>query len=511
MNLDLNFYFAVFLRRLHYFIIIFALVSAASIAAAFLLPAVYTANSVLLVESSQIPGPLAAPTVQAQALEKLQTIENRLMTRTNLLEIAQKLKVFRDMPKMSPDDIVQGMRENTRIGKSAGRGQATIMTIAFDGETGPIAAGVVNEYVTLILKSDVELRTGNAEDTLEFFNQEVKRLSGEIDIMSEKILDFQNKNSDALPNTLNFRLSQQTLLQDRLATAERDIATLKDQKARMIAIFESTGQINAAATANQTPEARQLDQLRQQLNGMLAVFTPENPKVKMLQLQINQLEEVVKAQLPPDVTGNPAATMLDVQIADLDTRIQILEEQRAQLIEQLAVLKDSIDRTPANQVALDALNRDYSNIQQQYNTAVARQSQAAAGERIEVLSKGERISVVDAATVPDRPSSPNRVMIAGGGIFSGAALGIAVIVLLELLNRAVRRPKDLINSFGITPIATIPYMRTPSETMMRRSGFAALLLLAVVGIPAIIYAVHVYYQPLDMIVGKVAAKFGIRL
>ncbi|OYX42432.1 MAG: hypothetical protein B7Z02_12045 [Rhodobacterales bacterium 32-67-9] len=512
MNLDLSFYFAVFLRRLHYFVIVFALVSAASIAAAFLLPAVYTANSVLLVESSQIPGPLAAPTVQAQALEKLQTIENRLMTRTNLLEIAQKLKVFRDdMPKMSPDEIVQGMRQNTRIGKSAGRGQATIMTIAFDGGTGPIAAGVVNEYVTLILKADVELRTGNAEDTLEFFNQEVKRLLGEIDIMSEKILDFQNKNADALPNTLAYRLGQQTLLQDRLATAERDIATLKDQKARMIAIFETTGQINAAATANQTPEAKQLDQLRQQLNGMLAVFTPENPKVKMLQLQINQLEEVVKAQLPPDSTGNPAATMLDVQIADLDTRIAVAEEQRTQLIEQLAILKDSIDRTPANQVALDALNRDYSNIQQQYNTAVARQSQAAAGERIEVLSKGERISVVDAATVPDRPSSPNRVLIAGGGVFGGAALGIGLIVLLELLNRAVRRPKDLINSFGITPIATIPYMRTPSETMMRRSGFAALLLIAVVGIPAIIYAVHVFYQPLDIIVGKVAAKFGIRL
>lgn len=510
MNLDLTFYFAVFLRRLHYFIIIFALVSAASIAAAFLLPAVYTANSVLLVESSQIPGPLAAPTVQAQALEKLQTIENRLMTRTNLLEIAQKLKVFRDMPKMSPDDIVQAMRQNTRIGKNAGRGQATIMTIAFDGETGPIAAGVVNEYVTLILKADVEIRTGNAEDTLEFFNQEVKRLSGEIDIMSEKILDFQNKNADALPNTLQYRMGQQTQLQANLVTAERDIALLKDQKARMIALFQATGQLTGTAAA-QTPEAQQLNQLRQQMNTFIATYSPTNPKVRQLQAQIDQMEAIVQAQqLPPDAAASQMSP-LDIQIASIDTQIEALEAQREQLIEQLAVLKDSIDRTPANQVALDALNRDYSNIQQQYNTAVARQSQAAAGERIEVLSKGERISVVDAATVPDRPSSPNRLLIAGGGIFSGAALGIAVIVLMELLNRAVRRPKDLINSFGITPIATIPYMRTPSETMMRRSGFAALLLLAVVGIPAIIYAVHVYYQPLDLIVGKVAAKLGIRL
>ncbi|SPH24099.1 hypothetical protein DEA8626_03148 [Defluviimonas aquaemixtae] len=512
MNLDLSFYFAVFLRRIHYFIVIFALVSAAAIAAAFLLPAVYTANSLMIVESPQIPGQLAAPNVQMAALERLQKLESALMTRTNLLDIAQRLRVFEEIDKMSPDGIVQSMRDNTRIVKNAGRGQATLMSVQFEAETGPTAAAVVNEYVTVLLQFDAEQRQSSAEGTLEFFNQEVKRLSSELDVISSKILDFQNKNSDALPNTLNFRLGQQKLLQDRLATIERDIAALKDQKARMIAIFESTGQVNPTApAANQTPEARQLDQLRTQLNGMLAVFTPENPKVKMLQLQIQQLEEVVRAQLPADSAADPAASMLDVQLADLDTRIALLEEERVRVLEQLDELQDSISRTPANQVALDALNRDYSNIQQQYNTAVARLSQAAAGEQIEVRSKGERLSLVDAATVPERPSKPNRILIAGGGVFAGAFLGVAFIALLEFLNRSVRRPKDLISAFGITPIATIPYMRTPSEVMMRRTGFALMLLVAVAGIPAMIYAVHVYYQPLDIIVSKVAAKLGIQL
>ncbi|MCV2873773.1 lipopolysaccharide biosynthesis [Defluviimonas sp. WL0050] len=510
MNLDLSFYFAVFLRRLHYFIIIFALVSAASIAAAFLLPAVYSANSILLVEASSIPGALSAPTVQAQALEKLQTIEKYLMTRTNLLRIAQDLKVFPDMDKMSPDDIVQSMRSSTQINKNAGRGQATIMGIAFEAETAEAAAGVVNEYVTLILQADLELRTGNAEDTVEFFRQEVARLSGELDIQSAKILDFQNKNSDALPNTLNYRLNQQQILQTRLANAERNIASLKDQKARMVAIFESTGQISGAS-ANQTPEQRQLDQLRTQLNGMLAVFTETNPKVVLIKQQIAQLEEVVKSQLPSDPSGNPAATLLDVQLADLDTQIEILEEERVNLIAELESLKGSIDRTPANQIALDALQRDYSNIQQQYNSAVGKLAAASAGEQIEVRSKGERISVVEPATVPAKPSRPNRVMIAGGGVAAGAFLGAAFIVLIEVLNRAVRRPTDLVRTFGIMPIATIPYMRTPGETMMRRTAFAAILLVAVVGIPAMVYAVHVYYAPLDSIVGKLAAKIGVRL
>lgn len=513
MNLDLSFYFAVFLRRIHYFILVFALVSAAAIAAAFLLPAVYTARATLIVEGSQIPGPLQPPAVTAAALEKLQIAEKNLMRRVNLLDVAQKLDVFSNLKNMTPDDIVQTMVANTTITKTAGRGEATIMTITYAGETGPKAAAVVNEYVTLILSDDAENRKTIAEDSVAFFAADVKRLDGELSAMSAKLLKFQEDNKDALPNTLTYRLGQQQILQDRLATTERDIALLKDQKTRMIALFKATGQITGVATAQKTPEAQQLDQLRQQLNTSLGVLSATNPKVKQLQAQIAQLEKVVQAQqVPADATasGTPMSP-IDVQIAALDAQMQGLEQQRKQLTDQLDVLKDSIDKTPANQIALDAMNRDFSNIQQQYNTAVAKQAAASSSEQVELQAKGERLTVVEAASAPDTPTKPNRIAIAGGGVVGGTGLGLALIVLLELLNRSVRRPKDLVKSFGITPLVTIPYMRTPSETMQRRSGFVALLLIAVVGIPAAIYAVHVYVAPLDYIFSKVAEKVGLKL
>jgi uncharacterized protein involved in exopolysaccharide biosynthesis len=511
MNIDLAFYFAVFLRRLPYFIVITALVSAASIATAFLLPAVYESRSLLLVESPQIPGELAAPTVQAAALEKLQTVENRLMTRANLLDIANRLKVFKDLPKMTPDEIVFAMRDSTRIQKSAGRGEATMMTLTFSGETGQIAAGVVNEYVTLILKEDAELRTGSAEATVDFFDQQVKSLSAELDQMSARILEFQNKNADALPSTLAFRLTQQSTLQGKIDAAEQSIAQLEDQKKRLIAIFETTGQVTNTGAA-QTPEARQLAQLNDQLTQSLAILAPTHPKIRLLEAQIAQLEIIVKNQTPlPANATDPAASMLDVQIADIDSRLALAVQQRDQFLEQMTKLQDTIDRTPANQIALDALTRDYANVQQQYNTAVSRQAAAAAGEKIEVMAKGEKISVIDAAAVPIDPARPDRVLISVGGTIAGMLLGIATIVLMELLNRSVRRPNDIVQAFGITPIVSIPYLRTPSETMQRRSVFAGFLLLAVVGIPAILYGVHVFYQPLDILLDQAAASVGIRL
>lgn len=510
MNLDLSFYFAVFLRRIHYFILVFALVTASALAAAYLLPPVYTARATLIVESPQIPGQLLPPSVQAAALEKLQIAQKNLMRRVNLLDIAQKLKVFKDIDKMSPDQIVQAMVNNTRINNSAARGAATIMNIEFDAQSGAKAAAVVNEYVTIVLSDDAQTRKTNAEGSVAFFEAEKKRLDGELSAMSAKLLAFQNENKDALPNTLAYRLSQQQLLQDRLAVTERDIATLKDQKARMIALFEATGQLSGT-TVNQTPEARQLDALRQQLNSSLALLSPTNPKVKQLQAQIDQLSKVVEAQqVPPDAAGT-SMSPLDIQIATMDTQIATLEDQRKQLIEQLAVLKDSIDRTPANQIALDAMTRDFQNIQAQYNSAVQKAAQASNNEQVELLSKGERITVVEAASAPDTPTKPNRMKIAAGGVGAGILLGGGLIFLLELLNRSVRRPKDLVKNFGIVPLVTIPYMRTPSERMKRRSGFVALLLLAVVGIPAAIYAVHVYVAPLDYIFGKVAEKLGLRI
>lgn len=514
MNLDLKFFVAVFLRRIHYFVIVTALVAAAAIAAALLLPSVYQANSMLLAENSQIPGALQAPTVQAAALAQLQTIQNKLMTRANLLDIANRLKVFRDIKTMAPDDIVKAMRDNTTIKNSANKGEATFMTLSFLADRGKVAAGVVNEYVTLILKADVESRTKGAEDTVDFFDQEVKSLGAQLDQLSAKLLNFQNENSDALPSNLVYRQGQLGTLQGRADAVEQSIKALQDQKGQLIATFNSTGQV-ASNSANQTPEAKQLALLNDQLNQSLALLSPTHPKVKALQAQIAQLEVIVKNQTQSTANSttaaNPAATMFEVQIADFDTRIKTATELRDQLLEQIKKLQDTIDRTPGNQVALDALNRDYMNVQSQYNVAVQRQSQAASTARIEDLSKGDKLTVVDSATIPDAPIKPRRTLIAVGGIIAGMFLGIASIFLTELLNRSVRRPRDIVKAFGITPIITIPYVRTPSETMKRRSVFVAMLFVAVIGIPALIYAVHVFYQPLDVLLNRITTKFGITI
>ena len=146
----------------------------------------------------------------------------------------------------------------------------------------------------------------------------------------------------------------------------------------------------------------------------------------------------------------------------------------------------------------------------QYNSAVDRLAKASIGERIEFMARGQRISVIDPPAVPNQPSKPKRVLIAAGGSIFGVMAGLALIVLMELMNRAVRRPEDLVAAFGISPLATIPYIQTRREMLVRRGKKLLLLLLILVGVPAAVYAVHVYYQPLDLIAERIMNKLGVR-
>lgn len=509
MKSTIAFYTTIFFRRFHYFLFIFITVAAVSLALAKLLPPVYTSKTSLLVESSQIPSALAAPTVLTGAIEELQIIEQRLMSRINLLDIARSQKVFSDINSMTADEIVRRMRQSTTIRRSAGKGLATLMNISFDSDSGRTSANVLNQYVTIILQDNAESRADRAGDTLQFFETEVDRLGKELQIQSAKILDFKNANSKALPDTLTYRLNQQTSLQARLTTVERDISILREEKRRLVDIFDATGQVGTAAAANLTPEQRQLATLRDSLSRALATFSPEHPKVKLLEAQVAQQETIVSGQSgATDATATGPTTMLDITLAGIDARIDLLTTQGAQITDQLAELEITIDKTAENSIVLSALDRDYLNTQQQYNTAVNGLSKAAIGERIELLSKGQRIAVLEPATVPDKPTSPNRLLIGAGGTAFGAFLGLSVIALLEFLNKAIRRPTDITRKLGITPIATVPYIRTPMELVIRRATMVAVFAIIIIGVPAVLFAVHTYYLPLDLIYDRVAAKIS---
>ncbi|MEI4488225.1 lipopolysaccharide biosynthesis [Frigidibacter sp. MR17.14] len=508
--IDFRYYLSIFLRRLHWFMLLAGLGIAAGVTLALSLPPSYVSSVRLYVESSQIPGELAAPTVNVPARQRLQILQSNLLTRANLLDIANQVKPFPEQEKMSPDDILTAMRDKTTIALAGGRNDATMMNLSFEAASGQPAAAVVNAYLDRLLAADQENRTWRATQTQEFFQQEVTRLGQAMDDQSAKIVAFKQAHADALPDSVDFRRNQQVQLQERLNQAEREMTLLQDQRKRMVEVFESTGRVEGYEAANRTPEQVELDNLRKQLSDALLVYSPSNPRVQLLQRRIAQMQE--RATASTGETGNDTGpkSLMDVQLAEIDGRLGALETQRTDVQQKIEELTSSLQRTSANAIALEGLQRDYSNVQNQYNQATQRLASASAGERIELLSRGQRVSVIEQPSVPNAPSKPNRVLIAGAGSAGGIIAGLALIVLLEILNTTARRPSDIVRKLGVTPLVTIPYIPSPNE-MVRRQGLRIAVMLAVIiAVPVAIYAVHSLYQPLDLIAARLMDRFGIR-
>lgn len=514
MNSELRYYISLVMKRLPLVALVSTVLSTAAVVFAILQPSKYESEALLLVESPQIPDNLASSTVANNAPEQLEIIEQRLLTRANLIDIANDLNVFPNRTDLVPDDIVDLMRERTSFSRSFGRDRATLLTISFEAEQPAVTAAVVNEYVTRVLEENVELRTTIAEQTLDFFEQETERLSQDLDRQSARILEFKNNNLDALPESMDYRLGRQSLLLERRAQLERDKSALAEQRERLVQVFNATGQAGLTNTRAATPEQAQLARLRDELSGALAIYSDQNPRVKVLKSRIEQLEKLIAESAGADVEGevgnaNPNEALLNLQLSEIDSRLSFIDEQLQLITLELADLEDSISRTPANAITLEALERDYENIRARFDSASARLAAAATGERIELTSKGQRITVLRQAVVPREPSSPNRPLIIATGI--AAALGIAgaLVVLLELMNRTIKRPADLTRALGITPIATVPYIATGGELARRRGAVGLLVVLIAVGLPAALYYVHVEYLPLDLLADRALARIGL--
>jgi uncharacterized protein involved in exopolysaccharide biosynthesis len=525
MIANARFYLRLLLRRLHYMIFFLALGTVIGVSLSRTLPPTFRANALLVVESEQIPNNLAASTVQTEAVEQLQIIQRRILTRGNLLDMADRFDVYARDPRgrLGPDEIVSDMRGRIRINTDGGGGrrrqgpQATLVSVSFSAPSSELAAAVTNEVVTLITQEDVRMRTGVSGETLEFFEQEEERLERALRERSLRIVAFQSENQDALPENLEFRRSQLTILQERLLQLDRDARALRDRRDDLARIYEATGRLDSVpSTEAQTVEEQELTALQRQYRADSAVFSEENPRMRLLRNRIASLEAAVERQrtealassAPLGADGAPPDPF-ELQMGEIERQISFLEGQRGLLTAEIETLGETIAETPANAIALDTLRRDYDNVRRQYDQAVSNRARAETGDMIEALSKGERITVIEQATPPARPVSPDRGRLVTAGMGGGLLAGLGLVVLLELLNGAVRRPVEISRKLEIMPIGVLPYIRTRREVRFRRAKILSAFALVLFAVPAGIWAVDTYYMPIDLLAERALDRLPV--
>ena len=509
MNADLRYHLARVRRHLPLVVLVAGAIIGLAVTVALTLPPVYRAQAVLLVESPQIPGDLATPTVRTSPAEQLQIIEQRMFTRANLLDTARRFNLYEGQT-LDPTRIVEDMRARTRLNVSQGANLATVVVISFEAANPSTAAEVANAYVSFMLEENIALRTSIAAQTVDFFRREVQRLNEELESRSGRILAFKLEHRDSLPEDLPTLRERQGALQAQLQELDDAARRITQNRDAFIDRWQRTGRIDVVVEDALAPFLRRLAELQDELERTSAALGSDSQRAVGVRARIAALQRSLDAQLAADGAGGRGLeAVFDHHLASIDAQLGDIADDRDVLETRLGQIGAQVQETLTNAITLDSLEREYASVREQHSRAIASVSAAETGDLIETLARGQRMGVIEQAVPPSRPSKPNRLMIVAFGVLGGLALAATLVMALEKLNQTVRRPSDLGKHLGIAPLATIPWMDTPGVLGLRRASGATLWVAVLGGVPALLYAIHVFHLPLDLVFWQLADRTGL--
>ncbi len=487
-----------------YFIVPAVLISVATIAVAFSIPQTFQAKATILIESQRIPNELASTTVTANSTERLKVIEQRLLARDNLLAIAEKFSLYRDDNASTPPatKIVDAMRdaiEIEQLGVSQSRRNTQIIgfDVTFQYVNATTAARVTNELVKSILTQNLETRISRAAETSDFFVQELRNFEKQLTDLEREMASFKRENEGLLPETLGDRRATLTQTQLELGLIEQQLRAVTDADSAEALLDPAAQQLAFRLESREITHKSYLDR-REQLNPLFTKGFVSKKTMDDLDRQI-ALSEIEIASIKSQMAQGGLS-------ADPEARVRMLQIQRDELRTRVDRLQDGIEKTPGIEFRMAAMVREYENLRTEYNQTKSKLTDAQIGERLEQDRHAERFEVLEQATVPERPSSPNRTQIVAAGGGGAVMVGAAIVLLLEFLDNSIRTAGDLERRLQLRPIAVIPYVTTRQERVRRIARRLLTFFLVLLGIVSVMAVVHQYIVPIDLLAERVWLK-----
>ncbi|MEH6525481.1 MAG: hypothetical protein V7723_05370 [Sneathiella sp.] len=511
-------------RRYMFFLLPFLLILFISIGVILSLKPVYESTGTILVETQQIPSDLIQSSITSDANQRITVIQQRVMTRRNLLQIIDKFDVFgEERQKLPVSKLIEKMQEWININVitsevSGGRGGTSTIAfqLSFDHENPEIAAKVANELVTLFLSENVKTRTARASETTEFLNSETQKLQDALVVTENDIVAYKQKYRDALPEHLDLRLRMLERSENDLREYVREIRALEEEK-RYLQIeltTARTGRAGAGGAFIRSELQENIETLKKELLDASTRLTDSHPSMKALKKRIEALEqqkieedkEAVRAVAEnTPVAGavyNPLVEKLGIRISSIDSKISDARRQIEEAKQKVAEIEAIIIEIPQVERGLSVLNRTYGDILEKFNVLESKQAQAQLSQNLEEDKKAERFILLEPPVVPTEPIRPDRLKIMGIGSFLAFAVGVGIVFLIELLDRRIRSASELEAIMKHPPIVSIPYITTPSEIGKRRYMLLLYLLAPILFVGAALTAVHFLYRPLDVLFYK---------
>jgi polysaccharide chain length determinant protein (PEP-CTERM system associated) len=424
-----------------------------------LLPPRYQAITTILVEPQEVPQSYVKSTVTLEIEQRLNTLQERVTSHSNLTQLIELVGAKRLDPSgsLSTDELLGMIRRRLAVAiRNRGEQSAPVFDIAFTHSDPAVAAEVVKDITNRFIEENLKDRAAQASETAAFLDQELERLRDEVTKQEERIREFRMARMGALPSQLESNLRSLDRLNLELA-GNLEAQEASTQRLALLRNQRATARFSASPQAPSTLSSV-LTAARQELLQAQRVYTDEHPNVKRLREEVARLEAELKSGKGRSESGNydPALIALDQEASAAALDIEGRRRQEARIREEIQQLQARVEETPQRQQEELELTRDYDNLMATYRSLLTKKYEAALARNLEQAQKGERFKVLRPVSVPKSPSWPDLRILLPGGL----ALGLLVIGLLvgvdEFRHPAFRSVERLTRALALPVFASIP-------------------------------------------------------
>lgn len=519
--MSLKDYIGILRRRKLSLILPFAVIFSIACVVAVVLPPVYKSTSTILIEEQEIPADFVMATVTSFAEQRLQSIHQRIMSTSRLLEIISRYKLYEELKgKLTTEQIVDRMRKAIRldtisaevVDRRTGRpSSATIaFTLTYEGKGVPEKVQrVANVLASLFLEENLQVRKRQTKETYQFLEDEMNKLRVQLNAIEAKIASFKALHIDELPEV--FQVNMQTLnsIEQNIERLKEQIRSLKEREG-----YLQTQLASITPLEKMNEDMRRLRELRVQLANLQTRFTDEYPDVIKTKEEIARLEQQLAnaesnnsaAEGLPD---NPAYITLASQLASTQADIESLKRQIIELKRKADEYRRRIEETPKVEEEYKSLIIERNNTQAKHDDLMQKYMEAKVAHGLEKEQKGERFTLIDPARLPEKPHKPNRLAIVMIGLILGVAAGVATASIKEYTDDSVRSTNELSAATNFPVLAGIPEIFTSKDlrrkTKLRLVKVAAVVLVFIGGM----VVVHFWVMDLHIFWAKLMRRLAL--
>lgn len=497
--------------------------------ASWFIPSTYKSESLILVEQQKVPEQYVVPNVTVSLQDRLQSMTQQILSRTRLQATIDRFHLYevrRGPGSLVPaGDAVEQMRKDIKIelvNSAARPGQLTAFKLAYSAGSPQLAQQINSELTTLFIEENLRLQQELSEGTTAFLQSQLTEARAKLEEQEAKVRAFKAEHLGDLPSQAETNVQILSGLQTQLQSTQRALDGAMQQKLYLESLqqqYQSAAQTN---TITDDPSdqplqaiAKELTSLRHQLTDAESRLTEEHPDVIALKDKIAKTEkqkkdleaEVASHPVTPKTasTTDPAAgdaprattpTMMQMQsqLKSVKLEIENYQMHTKELESQIATYRARLNLTPQTEQRLADVSRGYEESKANYNSLLQKQNQSQLATSLEQRQQGEQFRVLDPPSLPSRPASPNHLLLSLGGMMAGAALGLGLAVVLEMMKAVVRHEKDLDGLIPTRVLVGIPHLSAPGEDRFKATfrwvEFAAVSIMTVFIVLGNLYAFY---------------------